>query len=150
MATTLRRWDPFRHLMSIQDELSRLFGRTYTGTDSMLTPNPGWLPPMDMYETEGSFVVTVELPGIDPDTVELSIENSILSITGHRDFYSEVNDEQFHRVERRFGSFSRAIALPAKSDPEKVEASFDKGVLTVEIPKSEQAKPRRITIKAGA
>lgn len=150
MATTIRRWDPFRDLMSIQDELSRLFGRAYPESESGLTTGVGWMPALDMYEQDDSYVLSVELPGVDPAAVDLSVEDSTLSITGSRNFYDEANEEQFHRVERRFGQFSRTIGLPVQADPERIEASFDKGVLTVRIPKSEKAKPRKIAIKAGA
>jgi HSP20 family protein len=150
----MSRWDPFRDLMSIQSELNRLFGRTYAGAE------PGeaaagllagaWVPPMDIYETKDQYVVTIELPGIDPDTVEVSVEDSTLSIRGERHFYQEVPEESFHRVERRFGSFVRSITLPPTADPNRIEASFDKGVLTVEVGKAEQAKPKKITVRAKA
>lgn len=149
MATTLTRWDPFRDLVSIQDELNRLFGKTYAGSESLASPGGSWIPALDVYETKDRFVVTAELAGIDPKDVEVSVEDSTLTIAGHRSFYSDVNDEQFHRVERRFGSFTRSVTLPSKADPEKIEARFDKGVLTVDLPKSEAAKARKIAIKAG-
>src|SRR5437763_9909079 len=119
------RWDPFRDLMSIQNELNRLFGRTYAGDDAG-GGNGAWVPPMDIYETEDRFVVHVELPGIEPDSVELSVEDSTLTIRGERNFSSDVNEESFHRVERRYGAFSRSLTLPQTADPERIEAGFDK------------------------
>ena len=149
MANVMR-WDPFRDLMSIQNELNRLFGRTYAGSDAGPGTNAGaWLPPLDIYETQGSFVVKVELPGVEPDSVEVSVEDNVLTIQGERKFYSEVDEESFHRVERRYGQFARSLSLPASANAEGITAAFDKGVLTIEVPKVEQAKPRKITVKAS-
>ena len=141
------RWDPFRDLMSIQGELNRLFGRTYAGSES--GANTGaWVPPLDIYETKDRYVVNVELAGVAPDAVDVSIEDSTLTIRGERTFYREVPEEAFHRVERRYGSFARSLTLPPTADADRIQASFDKGVLRIEVPKAETAKPRKIAIKA--
>ena len=144
----LTRWDPFRDLMSIQNELNRLFGRTFAGEEGLATG--AWLPAIDIYETKDRFVVTAELAGIEPGEVEVSVEDSVLTIRGERKFYEDVSDESFHRVERRYGAFQRSLSLPATADAERIEASFDKGVLTIEVPKVEKAKPKKIAIKAKA
>jgi HSP20 family protein len=146
----LVRWDPFRDLVSIQDELSRLFGRTFGGAES-IRPTAGgvWMPSMDVYETEDKIVAKLELPGIDPDKVDVSVEDSTLTVSGSREFSDEVREENYHRVERRYGSFTRAITLPHTADTERVNASFDKGVLTIEVAKAEKAKPKRIQVKAS-
>src|SRR5919201_6547683 len=145
LATT--RWDPFRDLMSIQNELNRLFGRTWSSGEE--TESAGaWVPALDVYETGDRYVVSVELPGIDPDAVEVSVEDSTLTIKGERQFtYKDVNDDQFRRIERRYGAFSRSLTLPQTADSENVSASFDRGVLTIEVPKREEAKPRKIVVK---
>jgi HSP20 family protein len=144
------RWDPFRDLVSIQGELNRLFGRTYGGAGTDVSGGgASWMPPIDVYEQKDRFVVVVELPGIEPDGVEVSVEDSTLSIRGERRFYDEVDDDAFHRVERRYGQFSRALTLPPTADPNAIQAAFDKGVLTVAVPKAEQAKPKKISIKAS-
>lgn len=150
MAVT--RWDPFRDLMSIQSELNRLFGRTFAGTEAGSGTSAGgaWVPPLDIYETKDHYVVHVELPGVDPEGVEVSVEDGTLTISGERAFYHEVDEDQFHRVERRFGAFLRTLSLPPAARADAIEASFDKGVLTIKVPKAEEAKPRRITIKAKA
>jgi HSP20 family protein len=148
---TIVRWDPFRDLVSIQDELNRLFGRTFTGVEPTRPTAAGaWMPSMDVYETEDKIVATIELPGIDPKDVEVAVEDSTLTVSGSREFSSEIQEENVHRIERRYGSFSRAITLPQTADTEKVEAAFDKGVLTVEVPKVEKAKPKKIQIRAEA
>jgi HSP20 family protein len=143
------RWDPFRDLMSIQNELNRLFGRTYAGSESGVGATGGsWVPPLDIYETKEKYVVKMELPGISADQVDVSVEDSTLSVSGEREFYSDVPEEAFHRVERRYGSFTRSLSLPPTANPEGIDASFDKGVLTIEVPKAEEARPKKITIKA--
>jgi len=145
----IARWDPFRDLMSIQNELNRLFGRTYTGGDDGMTTGT-WMPALDVFETKDHFVVEVELPGIDPEAVDISVEDSTLIVRGERSFSAEVNEEGLHRVERRYGSFARTLSLPATASSEGIEASFDKGVLRIEVPKVEEAKPRKIQIKAAS
>jgi HSP20 family protein len=151
MASRLERWDPFGDLMSIQNELNRLFGRTYGGGEAGSTGSTGsWVPPLDVYESGDRYVVSVELPGIEPGDVDVSVEDSTMTIKGQRDFfYKDATDESFRRIERRYGQFTRTITLPSTADVEKVDAKFDKGVLTIEVPKREEAKPRKITVKAS-
>lgn len=142
------RWDPFRELMGIQNELNQLFGRTYGATTGEAGRGAQWAPLIDIMETPEKFRVNVELPGVNPEDVEISVEDSSLLIRGERRFYAGVSEESFHRIERRFGPFERSLALPQVADPERIEASFDAGVLTVDVPKREEAKPRKITVKA--
>ncbi len=150
MRDTIVRWDPFRDLVSIQDELNRLFGRTFGGLEpSRASAGGTWMPSLDVYETEDKLVVSADLPGIEPSDVEVSVEDSTLTVSGSREFSSETKEENYHRIERRYGSFSRSITLPATVDTEKVQASFDKGVLTIEVPKVEKAKPKKVEIKAA-
>jgi HSP20 family protein len=145
----ITRWDPFRDLMSIQNEMNRLFGRTYGG-DLGESTRGAWTPSLDVYETQEKFVIIMELPGVSPDNVDISVEDSTLMVRGERKFYSEQNEESFHRIERRFGEFNRSLTLPSTADAENIRASFDAGVLTIEVPKREEAKPKKITIKAKA
>ena len=144
----MSRWDPFRELSSIQDELNRLFGRTYglEGGDDLRAA--AWVPPVDVAETQDRFVITTELPGMRSDDVDISVENSVLHIQGERKFYQEKREDDFHRIERRFGAFARSITLPSTADPEGIQATFDAGVLTIEVPKKEEAKPRKIQVRA--
>ena len=144
------RWDPFRDLMSIQNELNRLFGRTYAGTDAATVQggSGAWVPALDIFETKDHYVVTMELAGIEPEDVDISVEDSTLTVSGERQFYTDVPEEAFHRVERRYGSFVRSLSLPPTANADEISASFDKGVLTVQVPKREEAKPKKITIKA--
>jgi HSP20 family protein len=143
----MSRWDPFRDLMSIQSELNRLFGRTYAGNEAG-TSTGAWVPPLDIFETKDKYVVNVELAGVSPEAVDVSVEDSMLTIKGERDFYKDVPEEAFHRVERRYGPFARSLSLPPTASADGIQASFDKGVLTIEVPKAEQAKPKRIAVRA--
>jgi HSP20 family protein len=150
MASMLDRWDPFRDLMSIQNELNRLFGRTYGGGEGGTGSAGSWVPPLDVFESTDKYVVAVELPGIEPGDVEVAVEDSTLTIKGQRDFfYKDAADDAFRRIERRYGQFTRTLTLPSTANVEKVDAKFDKGVLTIEVPKREEAKPRKITVKAS-
>ncbi|MGH2636214.1 MAG: Hsp20/alpha crystallin family protein [Actinomycetota bacterium] len=149
MSDRLVRGDPFRDLVSIQDDLSRLFGRSDTGAEPMRPTTSGsWMPSMDVFETEDRIVAKLELPGIEPDAVEVSVEDSTLTISGSREFTGEVNEENYRRVERRYGSFTRSITLPQTVATEKVEAAFDRGILTVVVPKVEKAKPKKIPVRS--
>jgi HSP20 family protein len=142
----MSRWDPFRELSSIQNELNRLFGRTFTG--EVGEREAAWVPAVDIAETQERFLITAELPGVEPEDVDISVENSVLTLRGERKFYRETEEDDFHRIERRFGAFARSITLPSTADPERINASFDAGLLTIEVPKREEAKPRKIQVKA--
>lgn len=106
----------------------------------------GWFPPVDIRENEDAYVVTVELPGLTKKDVDVTVENSILTVSGERQWEKASEKETYHRTERAFGRFSRSFTLPHQVEAEKVKASFEDGLLTVSIPKAEQAKPRRIAI----
>ena len=109
-----------------------------------------WMPATDVYETEDAVVVTVDLPGMKAEDVEVSVEDSTLTITGTRESSDEVEQEHFHRIERRYGSFGRTIALPPQVDTAKVDARFADGVLRIQVSKVEQAPSRTIEIKAAS
>ncbi len=126
-----------------EDRIDRVFERAL-GRDRQ-TP---WMPAMDVYETDDTFVVTVELPGLSASDVDVQVEDSTLTINGKREFSTEVSEERYHRVERRYGEFSRAVTLPPLVDASAVDARFSDGVLTVEIPKTEKARPKKIEVRA--
>jgi HSP20 family protein len=146
MAITRR--DPFRDLLNLQNEMTRMFGRAYG--DEGGESRTSWAPPIDIFETQDAYKVVAELPGFSPDEVDVTVNEGTLTIKGERKFYSETNEENFHRIERKFGAFQRLVSLPQQVQSDNVVASFDKGVLTISIPKAEQAKPRRIQISAEA
>jgi HSP20 family protein len=136
----LAKWDLFRDLRSAEDEFDRLAGRAFS--------RDTWVPALDVRESEDRFEVTLDLPGLEPGDVNVTFEDGMLSISGKREFSKEDTGDTWHRVERSFGTFARSIRLPQTADTEKIEASFDKGVLTVFVPKTEQAKPRTIEVQA--
>jgi HSP20 family protein len=105
-----------------------------------------WVPPVDVQETENAFIFTAELPGMGKDDVSITLEENLLTLSGERSPKEKEEGENFHRVERAYGSFSRSFSLPSQVDSSKVDATFKEGLLTVEIAKAEQAKPRKIEI----
>lgn len=134
-------WDPFRDLLSVENELDRLVGRPSART--------AWSPALDVRETENSFDVTVDLPGMEPGDVSVTFESGVLTISGARELSSESSGETYHRIERSYGSFARSVRLPRTTDGERIEATFSKGVLSVVVPKAEAAKPRAIEVTSS-
>ena len=149
----LIRWEPVRELNSLQSEMNRLFN-TFFDAPSAGGGNGGslrrWIPPMDLVETEGHYVLRADLPGLGEDDISIEVENNVLTISGERKAEHEQEGEGYYRVERAFGTFQRALTLPDGVDPDGVEARFDKGVLEVRVPKPEETKPRRVSISVGA
>jgi HSP20 family protein len=135
----ITRWDPFRELLSMEDELERALGRS--------GDRQAWAPTMDVRETDDHFEVAVDLPGLEPEDVSVTFEDGVLAISGKREISTERSGDTYHRIERSYGSFARSLRLPRTADGEKIEASFDKGVLTVTVPKAEIAKPRTIEVR---
>lgn len=126
--------DPFTDLME------NFFGR---GED---LSNRAWRPAVDIRETEDAYELHAELPGMKKDDIGITLENNVLKLSGERRFEKDVKEEEFHRIERSYGSFTRAFSLPSRVDSERVEASFEDGVLKVRVPKAAETRPRRIEI----
>lgn len=146
----MTRYEPVRELAGLQDEMERMFRSVLGGGSSERPATAGaWSPALDVEETDDVFTLHVELPGVDPEEVEITLEESVLTISGERRFYNE-NEETngFRRIERRFGRFHRAVRLPDRVDGERVEATYQDGLLTISVPKAEEAKPRRISVKS--
>jgi HSP20 family protein len=146
--STLNRYDPLRNVASINDEMERLFRQTL-GERAGASPAGAFSPALDVEETEDSFTLHIELPGVEPNDVDVSLEENVLTITGERRFYDDREADGFRRVERHFGRFHRAVRLPDRVDADRVEARYHDGMLTILVPKAEDAKPRRIAINAG-
>ena len=141
------RWDPFRDLNMLQDRMNRLFddaGRPWRTDEPAATTS--WSPSVDIFETEGEIVVKAELPGIDRKDIQLNLENNVLSLRGERKFQKETKDDNYHRIERSYGVFSRAFSIPATVDEERIRADYKDGVLKIVLPKKDQAKPKQIKI----
>ena len=146
--TVLTRWDPFRELNVLQDRMSRLFQDfAPRGEQDLTTGN--FVPPVDIYEDEHSVTLKVEVPGLDPKDVDVQVENHTLTIKGERKFEKEEKEENFHRIERRYGSFIRSFALPTTVDTDSVKADYENGVLKVQLAKRAEAKPKQIKVNAG-
>jgi HSP20 family protein len=150
MTRSLVRWNPisndlFRNRMSrLVDEAFNDFLAPVTGMDETLGSN--WLPPVDVHEDGDQLVFTAEVPGIPKDAIEITVENRLLTLSGERKFEREEDRDQYHRIERAYGTFSRTFRLPANVDASQAKATFDNGVLTVSLPKSEEAKPKKLEI----
>jgi HSP20 family protein len=108
-----------------------------------------WAPALDISERKDAYVVTVEVPGVKAEDLDITLEDGLLTIQGERQFTSESSEQQYHRVERRYGSFRRSITLPSQVRADAIEASFEDGVLEVVVPKAEEAKPKKISVRAG-
>jgi len=146
------RWnDPFRDLAALQDRMNRMFEGTVARTrneEELFTGT--WAPPVDIYETKDKITLKAELPGFEEKQINLRFEDGVLTLEGERKFEKETGDENYHRVERSYGKFVRSFAIPAGIEGDKIGASFSNGVLTVELPKREETKPKQIRIEAGA
>jgi|SRR5690348_10964381 len=144
------RWEPFRDLLTTQDRFNRLFNQTFSNVFGEEDGKVGtWSPAVDIYETEQSVVLKAELPGIDPKDVEVLVENNTLYLRGQRKFESEVKEENYHRIERSYGSFTRTFAVPGTLNAENVSAEYKGGVLALTMPKREGAKPKTIKISVS-
>jgi len=135
------RWDPFREMTSLQNRFDRLFESALDGRQE------SWLPAVDVFDTEAAVVLKAELPGMRPDDIHIEVEDNVLTIKGERTFEEKVDGERYYRIERRFGSFQRSLALPQGVKADEVQATYEDGILEVRVPKAEQEKPRRIEVK---
>lgn len=144
------RFDPFRDLSVLQDRMNRLFNDAYNPRQSDDLMNRGtWTPAVDIYEVQGALVLKAELPDMRREDIDVSVENHTLTIRGERKLDNEIKQENFHRIERAYGSFVRSFSLPNTVDASKIVAEYKNGVLSVKLPVREEAKPRQIQIEAA-
>jgi HSP20 family protein len=146
----LVRWNPFSEMSLLQNHMNRLFETAFRTWPGDSTGTTDWVPAADIYETENELMVNLDLPGVDPKTVEVSVENNVLTIRGERRFDANQSRENFHRLERFYGAFARSFALSMQVDAEKIQAAYKHGVLSITLPKAEAAKPKRIQIATSA
>lgn len=145
---SITRWEPFRDLISLREAMDRLF------EESWVRPRAGWLLPteetlaIDIYETPDNVVVKSAVPGVKPEEIDITITGNTLTIVGEAKAEEKVEEENYIRRERRYGRFSRSITLPSGAQGEKAEATFEHGILTLTIPKAEEAKPKVIKVKS--
>jgi HSP20 family protein len=143
MLNSVTRWNP---AVLTREPFSRLLDNFFNEMQGEEVSNRGWVPPVDIQETEDAYRLQAELPGLTKDDISITLENNVLRLSGERKFEKDVKKESYHRIERTYGTFSRAFALPQQVNADAVQAAFENGILTITVPKAEQAKPRKISI----
>ncbi|HEX6497251.1 MAG TPA: Hsp20/alpha crystallin family protein [Acidobacteriaceae bacterium] len=145
------RWDPFREVVSLQNRLNSLFQDYNRGqNDDEVLSAASFAPPVDIYEDDQKLALKLEVPGVKQEDIDIQVEGRTLTVRGERKFDREEKQENFHRVEHRYGTFARSFTLPNSVDAENVKATYDAGVLQLEFPKKAEAKPRQIKIGVGS
>jgi HSP20 family protein len=144
----ITRWDPFREVVALQNRLNSVFGNLNTETDSPLT-TASFVPAVDVYEDDKKVVLKLEVPGIEEKDLDVSVEKNTLTVKGERKFEKEEKEENFHRIERRYGSFYRAFTLPSTVDTDNVDAKYEAGVLKIELKKKPEAQPKQVKVNIG-
>jgi HSP20 family protein len=146
---TISRLEPFRGYSSLQDQVNRLFSEAFRGQneESALTT---WAPAVDIYETQNELVVKADLPDVNEKDIDVRVENNLLTIRGERKFEKNVSGDNYLRVERAYGNFSRSFSLPNTINAEAIAAEYKNGVLTVTLPKREESKPRQVKVNVTA
>lgn len=146
------RWtDPFREFAHLQERINRAFSDSYGRSDDGLMTSGSWVPPVDIFQNgEHEVVLKAELPDMTREDIDITVDKNTLTIKGEKKFSSDVKEEQFHRIERHYGSFSRSFSLPQTVDTAKVGAEYKNGVLTIRLPLREEAKPRQIKVDVAA
>jgi HSP20 family protein len=146
---SVSRWDPFRELSKAQDQVSRFFEDNFLrrASESSLSL---WAPEVDIHETQDALVLEADLPGLEEKDLDIRVENNMLTIRGERKFEKKVSEENYLRVERSYGSFCRSFSLPHTVNAEQIQANYRNGVLTVRLPKREEAKPKQIKVSVNA
>lgn len=148
---SMKKWDPFRDLMSIQDRVNQLFDDTLAmskrGAEEFCSGN--WAPPVDIYETGSHVVLKAEIPGISQEAIDIKIEDNLLILKGERKFEKKTDDETYYRIERSYGTFMRSFTLPNSVDQEGVKATYDAGVLKILMPKKDATSTTSIKVEVS-
>lgn len=144
----ITRWDPFRDVMTLQNRMNSLF-RDFAGDGDSPMATASFVPAVDIYEDDKKVVLKLEVPGMEEKDLDVSVENNTLTVRGERKFEKEEKEENFHRIERRYGTFYRAFTLPQTVDTEHVDASYQAGVLKLELKKKPEAQPKQIKVNVG-
>jgi HSP20 family protein len=141
------KYNPFRELRTMQDQMNRMLDMAWNREFGEELKEGMWQPPVDIYEDEHSVVIKAEVPDVEQKDIEVKIENGTLTLRGERKHSSDIRKENYYRVERYFGHFQRSFSLPQTIDQDKVQATCDKGILTITLPKREETKPKPISIE---
>ena len=144
----INRWDTFRDVVALQNRMNSLFQDFSRNGENELVA-AGFVPPVDIYEDEHKLVLTVEIPGLRLEDLDVRLENNTLTVKGERTFKGETKEENFHRVERRYGSFTRSFTLPTTVNTEDIKADYEQGVLKIRLAKRQEAKPKQIKVNIG-
>ena len=147
---TITRWDQSRGLASLQDQLNRLFEDNFTRDRSVHADLATWAPPVDIYETQNELVLKIDLPDVQDKDIDVRVENNMLTIRGERKFEKDVNEDDYLRVERAYGSFMRSFSLPNTVSSENIRAEYRNGVLSLHMAKREESKPKQVKISVSA
>ena len=148
--TVITRWDPYREFNTVQERLNRLFNASFNeGRDESLSSS-SFAPAVDVYEDEHNVTLKIEVPGIDEKDIDVRIENNTLTVHGERKLEKDEKEENYRRIERRYGSFTRTFTLPTTVDTDSVTANYEKGVLNVRLAKKAEAKPKQIKVNVGS
>ncbi|HEY1270954.1 MAG TPA: Hsp20/alpha crystallin family protein [Terriglobales bacterium] len=148
--TVLTRWDPFREFSTLQDRMNRLFQDSFGQNREDALTTTSFAPAVDVYEDEHSITLKIEVPGIDEKDIDVRLENNTLTVHGERKFEKEEKEENYRRIERQYGSFTRSFTLPTTVDADSISADYDKGVLKVKLAKKAEAKPKQIKVNVGS
>ena len=149
--TLLTRWEPVRELAGLQERMNRLFNDSFSSVTSQESLSAGsFVPPVDVYEDEQGIRLKMEVPGIDEKDIDIRLENSLLTVRGERKLEKETKEENYHRIERNYGSFTRSFTLPQTVDTAAPKASYEHGVLTIALPKKEAAKPKQVKVEIAS
>ncbi len=146
----ITRFDPFRDVIALQNRLNSIFQDYNRGDEANQVSASAFVPPVDVYEDEHKVVLKLEVPGLKQEDLDIQIEKNTLTVRGERKFEKEEKEENFHRIERRYGSFFRSFSLPTTVNVEDVKASYDAGVLRIELEKKAEAKPKQIKVQVGS
>jgi len=146
---SLTRWEAFRGLNTLQEEVNRLFENGFAHSRSGQAELASWAPAVDIYETENELVVKADLPDVQEKDIDVRVENNTLTIRGERKFSNEVHEDNYLRVERAYGTFTRSFSLPNTVNTEAIHAEYRNGVLNVRMPKREETKPKQIKISVS-
>lgn len=148
--TVLTRWEPFRDLANLQDRMNRLFSDQFGQVAEENLTAAAFMPPVDVYEDENTLQLKLEVPGVEEKDIDIRIENNMLTVRGERKFEKEEKEKNFHRIERRYGTFSRSFQLPPTVNPEEAKADYVNGVLKISLAKRAEAKPKQIKVGIGS